>query len=61
MVDTMGLLLTVMVTAASVTDREAAQVLLARLHERFFRLRLVWADGGYTGPLVDFAAKVLRL
>jgi transposase len=60
-VDTMGLLLTVMVTAASVTDREAGQVLLARLRERFFLLTLVWADGGYTGPLVDFAAKVLRL
>lgn len=60
-VDTTGLLLTVMVTAASVTDREAAQVLLARLATRFFLLRLVWADGGYTGALVDFAAKVLRL
>ncbi|MFI9630903.1 transposase [Streptomyces sp. NPDC052042] len=61
MVDTTGLLLTVMVTAANVTDREAGQVLLARLAERFFLLRLVWADGGYTGPLVDFAAKALHL
>ncbi|MGY0070532.1 transposase [Streptomyces sp. QTS137] len=60
-VDTTGLLLTVMVTAASATDREAGQVLLARLAERSFLLRLVWADGGCTGPLVDFAAKVLRL
>lgn len=60
-VDTAGLLLTVMVTAANVTDREAAQVLLTRLTRRFFLLRLVWADGGYTGPLVDFAAKALRL
>ncbi|MFD3659503.1 transposase [Streptomyces sp. NPDC058659] len=24
-------------------------------------LRPVWADGGYTGPPVDFAAKALRL
>ncbi|MFC9650683.1 MULTISPECIES: hypothetical protein [unclassified Streptomyces] len=31
MVDTTGLLPTVMVTAANVTDREAAQVLLAWL------------------------------
>lgn len=60
-VDTAGLLLAVMVTAANVTDREAAQVLLARLTERFFLLKLVWADGGYTGPLADFAAKALRL
>jgi transposase len=60
-VDTTGLLLTVTVTPANVTDREAAQVLLTRLTRRFFLLRLVWADGGYTGPLVDFAAKALRL
>lgn len=60
-VDTLGLLLTVMVTAANVTDREAGGTLLSRLRERYFRLTLVWADGGYTGPLVDFAAKVLRL
>ncbi|MEU9059744.1 transposase [Streptomyces sp. NPDC048430] len=60
-VDTTGLLLTVMVTAANVTDRERGQVLLARLAERFFLLRLVWADGGYTTPLADFAAKMLRL
>ncbi|MER7728986.1 hypothetical protein [Streptomyces sp. NPDC096323] len=25
------------------------QILLARLAARFFLLRLVWADGGYTG------------
>lgn len=60
-VDTTGLLLTVTVTPVNVTDREAAQVLLNRLTRRFFLLRLVWADGGYTGPLVDFAAKSLRL
>ncbi|MEF9915660.1 transposase [Streptomyces sp. P5-A9] len=50
-VDTTGLLLTVRVTAASVTDREASQGLLAQLATRFFLLRRVWADGGYTGPL----------
>jgi len=54
-VDTLGLLLTVMVTAASVTDREAGRTLLARLRERHWRITLVWADGGYTGHLVDLA------
>ncbi|MFD7017388.1 transposase [Streptomyces sp. NPDC059161] len=33
-VDTLGLLLVVMVTAASATDRESGQRLLARLGER---------------------------
>ncbi|MFH9728438.1 IS5 family transposase [Streptomyces sp. NPDC017254] len=60
-VDTLGLLLAVVVTAASVTDRDAGQKLLARLCERHWRITLVWADGGYTGQLVDFARNVLRI
>ncbi|WP_263108256.1 IS5 family transposase [Kitasatospora sp. DSM 101779] len=60
-VDTLGLLLTVMVTAASVTDREAAETLLERLRRRHRRITLVWADGGYTGRLVDLARDVLRV
>ncbi|MEU6760429.1 hypothetical protein [Streptomyces sp. NPDC046685] len=35
-----------MVTAASVTDREAGQVLLARLRERYWRITRGWADTG---------------
>lgn len=61
MVDTLGLLLNVMVTAASVTDREAGQELLGRLRQRHWRMTRVWADGGYTGQLVDFARSVLRI
>jgi transposase len=60
-VDTLGLLLTVVVTAASVTDREVGQTLLEPLRERHWRLTLVWAGGGYTGPLVGFARGVLRI
>lgn len=60
-VDTLGLLLTVLVTAACVTDREGGQTLLARLRERHWRITLVWADGGYTGRLVDLARDVLRI
>ncbi|MFJ1758658.1 IS5 family transposase [Kitasatospora sp. NPDC088134] len=60
-VDTLGLLLVVVVTAASVTDREAGRTLLERLRERHWRITLVWADGGYTGRLVDLARDVLRI
>ncbi|MFE1242086.1 transposase [Streptomyces tendae] len=60
-VETLGLLLVVVVTAASVTDREAGRTLLARLRERHWRITLVWADGGYTGRLVDLARDVLRI
>ncbi|MFF3861564.1 IS5 family transposase [Streptomyces sp. NPDC002209] len=58
-VDTLVLLLAVMVTAASVTDREAGWTLLERLRMRHWRISLVWADGGYTGRLVDRARDVL--
>ena len=40
------------VTAASVQDREGAQYLLAILQYKFSRLRLIWADQAYTGELV---------
>lgn len=60
-VDTLGLLLSVAVTAACVTDRQAATSLLERLRRRHWRLTRVWADGGYTGQLVDYAAQVLRI
>lgn len=60
-VDTLGLLLVVMVTAASVQDRDGAFRLLSVLRERFSTIGLVWADGGYAGRLVTLAAKVVRL
>jgi transposase len=60
-VDALGLLLVVMVTAASVQDRDGAFRLLTLVRERFSTIRLVWADGGYAGRLVTWAAKVIRL
>jgi putative transposase len=52
-VDTMGLLLAVVVHAASVQDRDGAYAVLAKLAGRFPRLRLIWADGGYGGPVAE--------
>lgn len=46
-VDCLGLVLAVAVTAASVQDRDAAVPLLERLRRQYFSIRLVWADGGY--------------
>ena len=60
-VDTLGLLLAVMVTAASIQDRDAGRALLWRLRASFRGVRLCWADGGYAGRLVAWAAAVLRL
>jgi transposase len=54
-VDVLGLLLTVLVTAASVQDRDAARPLLWNLRRAFPSVRLAWADGGYAGKLVTWA------
>ncbi|MFD3658177.1 IS5 family transposase [Streptomyces sp. NPDC058620] len=60
-VDTLGLLLAVMVTAADVGDRAAAQVLLAEVAAAHHLLALVRADGGYTGKLVEYSLAVLAV
>lgn len=56
MVDTLGLVLAVVVHAASLQDRDGAKLVLARLQDRFPRLRLLWADGGYAGQLREWVA-----
>lgn len=55
MVDTLGLLLAIVVHAADLQDRDGAKSVLRKLQGRFPRLRLIWADGGYAGHLVDWA------
>jgi putative transposase len=59
-VDTLGLLLTVLVTAASVQDRDAAKALLWNLRKAFPAVKLAWADGGYAGKLVTWASSRLK-
>jgi transposase len=51
----------VLVTAASVQDRDSARPLLQRLAEAGHRVRHVWADGGYAGKLLDWARDTLRI
>lgn len=52
--DTLGLLLAVVVTAASVQDRDGAYDAIEALDDRK-RLRHLWADRGYRGKLIDWA------
>lgn len=53
--DTIGLLLVVMVTAASVQDRDGGSSILKLLHGSLASVGLVYADGGYQGRLVALA------
>ncbi|MEU1661037.1 transposase [Streptomyces griseofuscus] len=45
----------------TLTDRDGGLTLLVRLHERHWRVTRVWADGGYTGQLVNYTREVLRV
>jgi transposase len=55
-VDTTGLVLDVVITAASVQDRVAARPLLWKTRRACHDVRLVWADAGYSGKLAAWAA-----
>ncbi len=55
LVDTEGLLVTVVVTPANVQDPTAAPEVLQEAKERSPRLGHVWADGRYRGKLIDWA------
>ena len=52
LVDTLGLLVAVMVTAASVSDAAGARWLLRRLGGAGKKLRKIWVDGAYRGQLL---------
>jgi putative transposase len=52
--------LAVVVHAANVQDRDGAKLVLRKLRGRFWRLKLIWADGGYAGQLIDWTRKLGR-
>jgi putative transposase len=51
------LILAVWLTPAHVQDRDAAAAVLPMASQQIPTLQTVWADGAYTGPLVQAAAK----
>jgi putative transposase len=57
LVDTEGFLLSVMVHSASVPNRQGGQRVLQAAGGSFPRLQHIWADQGYTGTLVRWAAQ----
>jgi transposase len=59
--DTNGRLLAVLVTGAQVQDRDAGHVLAWIIRTVFPTIRLMWADGGYAGKLVDYATSALGM
>ena len=57
LVDTLELLLTVVVTVASVQDRDGARLLLCNLPGSCKKLKKIWVDGGYSGRFVDWVTE----
>jgi transposase len=58
-VDAEGWLLALVVTAASVSDKAGAKLLLIKLFNLFSTLTIMWADSGYDGaPLARYAQAV---
>jgi len=56
----MGLIVALTVHAADIQDRVGARRVLQKLTEGFPRLQLIWADGGYTGKLVEWVKATLN-
>ena len=61
MVDSQGLLLSVKVHSAALVDRVAGPELLWQmgLQGKWPRLEVMYADGGYTGPVMEAACEQL--
>jgi len=57
LVDTLGLLLFVVVCAASIQDSDAAEYIVRETEGRFPRLRTILVDQGYAKWLVDLAKR----
>jgi putative transposase len=54
-VDVLGNLLGVLVHAADVQEREAAEAVLDEFHPLWPEIRKIWADQAYTGDIVEWA------
>ena len=58
LVDTLGLIMVVVVTAASVQEREGAKLLFKAMTGSCKKIRRIWVDAGYRGPtLADWVAQ----
>jgi putative transposase len=50
------LVISVVVHAANIQDRDGAKLLLNLKRDSFLRIQLIWADGGYAGKLLQWVS-----
>ena len=60
LVDTLGLILALVVTPASVSDPAGARMLLCGWGGHCKKLRKIWVDGTYRGQLITWAAQKFK-
>lgn len=61
LVDTLGNILVLKVTAADVQDRDDAKLLLSVMTIVFGWIMLIWADGGYAESLIEHFVRLPRV
>jgi len=52
-VDTLGLILSIVIQGASVQDRDGAIPVISKMKEGWFKVIKIFADGGYRGKLIE--------
>jgi putative transposase len=57
-VDCFGFILALMITPAAVQDRAAATSLIKLLVGMYCRVQIIWADGGYSGSLIQWVKQL---
>jgi putative transposase len=60
-VDTLGLLLTVVVHEANLSDRVSAEMVLIKVRAHFKKITTIFADQGYTGTLIALIQTTLNM
>ena len=60
-VDTLGLVLAVVVQSASVQDRNGAIIVIEKLVENWRKIIKIFADGGYSGSLIEKVRTKFRI
>lgn len=60
-VDTIGMVLAVVIHSASVQDRSGAAVSIERMKQKWKRIKILFADGGYSGELIKIIKRQFRI
>lgn len=60
LVDTLGLLMVVCVHAANISETARGRRVLSELEYQFWRLKLIWLDGGYMDSLFEWIKTLSR-